>query len=57
MVSLSSVYQALPDKTNLALLTPVPTKLAYVSMLFIIKLACTACIAGHLKNKSNTQIN
>ncbi len=45
MVSLYSVYQAPSYEPNLTFLAPFPTELAYLSMLFIFDVLCTACSA------------
>ncbi len=47
---LCSVYQAPCNEPNLTFLAPFPTDLAYLSMLFILVMACTAGSAGHHKN-------
>ncbi len=48
VLPLCSVCQAPSYESNLTLLTPFPTELAYLSMLFILEVVCTAY---HLKNK------
>ena len=47
-----SVYQA--PFTSLA---PFLTKLAYLTMLFILEMDCTASSADHVKNKKHVQIS
>ena len=38
-------------ESNLTLLAFFPPEIAYLGMLFIIEMVCTACSADHLKNK------
>ncbi len=51
MVSLYSVYQAPSYEPNLTFLATFSTELAYLSMLFILDVLCTAGSAEHIKNK------
>ena len=51
LVPSCSVHQAPVYESNLTLLAPVPTKFAYLSIVFILEMICTACIADHLKDK------
>ncbi len=51
VVPLHSVHQAPSYEPNLIFLAQFPTELAYLSMLFILEVLCTACSAEHLKNK------
>ena len=51
MVPWCSVYKAPFIESNLTLLAPFPTQLAYLSMLYILEIVCNACSADHLKNK------
>ncbi len=48
---LCSVYSAPSYVSNLTLLAPFSTELAYLSMLFILDMVCTAGSADHLKNQ------
>ncbi len=49
VLPLYSVYQARPNESNLTSLALTPTEWAYLSMLFILEVVCTACMVtgGH----------
>ncbi len=51
LIPLCSVYEASSYESILTFLAPFPTELAYLSMLFILEVLCTAGSAEHLKNK------
>ncbi len=51
VVPFCSVYQAPSYEPNLTLLSWFLQDLAFLSMLFILEVLCTACSAEHLKNK------
>ncbi len=51
VIPLCSVHQAPSYEHNLILLAWILQDLAYLSMLFILEVLCTACSAEHLKNK------
>ncbi len=51
LVPLHSVHQAPSYGPNVTLLAWFLRDLAYLSMLFILEVLCTACSAEHLKNK------
>ncbi len=53
---LCSVCQAPCYEHNLTMLVPFPTELAYLSIIFILEVVCTACSADHLKNRWHAQI-
>ena len=51
VLPLCSVFQAPSYETNLTLLTWFLLEIAYLNMLFILEVVCTAVSADHLKNK------
>ncbi len=51
VVPLHSAHQAPSYEPILTFLAPFPTELAYLSMLFILDVLCTACSAEQIKNK------
>ena len=58
VVTFCSVYQAPSYEPNFISLASISAKLAHVlSELFILEVTCTACSAGHLKNKWHAYIS
>ena len=55
VVPLYPLHQDPLYEPRLILLAPFSTQLAYLNMLFIPEMACTASNAGHLKNKYQIQ--
>ena len=56
MLPLCSVHQAPSYESNITLLAPFPTELAYLNMLYILEMVCTAC-SDHMQHTHWLQIH
>ena len=55
-VPLCSVYSTIFYESNLTLLAPFPTEMAYLSMLFIFQMVCTARVYSNKQSPAGTML-